>query len=346
MRALPFLLTFAVPASVVAGFWLGGWWTFLTVVQNYGVLPLLDHLVGPDETDVPALREGEIGNAFTFRAIVVAAVPVQVALIIWAGFKVTSGNLNAIEIAGLTVSVGRASGIAITAAHELLHQRKFERLLSRILMGAVTYTHFCLEHLHGHHVLVGTPADPASARLGESLYRFVLRVVLSGVRESWRREAARMRRRRQAAYGPNNRMVRYAFFVLVIYAAAAAVWGWGGVTFLAAQSAIGIFMLETINYLEHYGLYRRETAPGVYEPVAARHSWDSGYRLSNWSVFNLGRHADHHLHVGRRYPILRRPAEAARLPTGYAGIFLLALAPPLWRRVMDPRALAAAPRSA
>ena len=345
MRALPFLLTFAVPASVVAGFWLGGWWTFLTIVQNYGVLPILDHLVGPDETDMPAHREGEIGNAIAFRAIAMAAVPVQVALIVWAGFKVTSGNLSAIEIVGLTASVGLASGIAITAAHELLHQRKFERLLSRILMGAVTYTHFCLEHLHGHHVFVGTPNDPASAHLGESLYRFVARVVLGGVRDSWRREGARMRRRGQTVYGPNNRMVRYAFFVLVIYAAAAVVWGWGGVAFLAAQSAIGVFLLETINYLEHYGLHRRESAPGEYEPMAAHHSWDSGYRLSDWSIFNLGRHADHHLHAGRRYPILRRPAEAARLPTGYGGIFLLAMVPPLWRRVMDPRARAAAPQA-
>ena len=114
-----------------------------------------------------------------------------------------------------------------------------------------------------------------------------------------------------------------------------------GVAFLAAQSAIGIFLLETINYFEHYGLHRRESAPGEYEPVAARHSWDSGYRLSNWSIFNLGRHADHHLHAGRRYRILRRPAKAAPLPTGYAGVFLLAMVPPLWRRVMDPRARAA-----
>lgn len=341
MRALPFLLTFAVPASVVFGFWLGGWWTFLTVVQNYGVLPILDHIVGANESDAPQNREREIGNAFTFRAIAIAVAPVHIALIVWAGFRVTSGDLSAIEIVGLTASVGLASGIAITAAHELLHQRKFERLLSRILMGAVTYTHFCLEHLHGHHIFVGTPADPASARLGESLYRFVPRVVLSGFRDSWRRERVRMRRRGQVAFGPNNRMVRYTFFVVVIYAAAAIIWGWGGVAFLAAQSAIGIFLLETINYLEHYGLHRRESAPGKYEPVAPRHSWDSGYRLSNWSIFNLGRHADHHLHAGRRYPILRRPAEAARLPTGYAGIFLLALVPPLWRRVMDPRARAA-----
>lgn len=345
MRALPFLLTFAVPASVIAGFWLGGWWTFLTVVQNYGILPLLDHLLGPNEADVPARHEGEIGNAFAFRAIAMAVVPVHLGLIVWAGFKVTSGSLSAVEVVGLTASVGLASGIAITAAHELLHQRKFERLLSRILMGAVTYTHFCLEHLHGHHALVGTPADPASARLGESLYRFVLRVVLGGVRGTWRREGARMWRRGQFVYGPNNRMIRYVFFVLVMYAVGAVVWGWGGVAFLAAQSAAGIFLLETINYFEHYGLHRRETAPGDYEAVAARHSWDSGYRLSNWSLFNLGRHSDHHLHAGRRYPILRRPAEAPRLPTGYAGVFLLALVPPLWRRVMDPRALAAAPQA-
>ena len=127
MRALPYLLTFAVPVSVVIGFWLGGWWTFLTVAQNYALLPLLDHLLGPNNSDAPAHREGEMGNAFAFRVIAMAVVPVQIALIVWAGFKVTSGALSNVEIVGLTLSVGLASGIAITAAHELLHQRKFER---------------------------------------------------------------------------------------------------------------------------------------------------------------------------------------------------------------------------
>lgn len=268
MRALPFLLTFAVPASVVAGILLGGWWTFLTLVQNYAILPILDHLVGANDANVPAEREREDGNAFAFRVIAMAVVPVQIAVIVWAGFKVTSGDLSGVEVIGVTASVGLSSGSAITAAHELLHQRRFERLLSRFLMGAVSYTHFCLEHLHGHHISVGTRADPATARLGENLYRFVWRVVRDGVRGTWERECARAVRRGRSVYGPHNRMIRYGLFLVGMYVAAGLVWGWGGILFLAAQGAIGVFMLETINYLEHYGLQRHETSPGQYEQIA------------------------------------------------------------------------------
>ena len=268
MRALPFLLTFAVPASVVAGILLGGWWTFLTLVQNYAILPILDHLVGANDANVPAEREREDGNAFAFRVIAMAVVPVQIAVIVWAGFKVTSGDLSGVEVIGVTASVGLSSGSAITAAHELLHQRRFERLLSRFLMGSVSYTHFCLEHLHGHHISVGTRADPATARLGENLYRFVWRVVRDGVRGTWERECARAVRRGRSVYGPHNRMIRYGLFLVGMYVAAGLVWGWGGILFLAAQGAIGVFMLETINYLEHYGLQRHETSPGQYEQIA------------------------------------------------------------------------------
>lgn len=345
MRTLPYLLTFFLPASVVAGYLLGGWWTFLTPLQGYLLLPLLDHLVGVSDANVPAHREGAAADRVFSRALTAVAVPAHMALVVWAGSKIASGHLSAVETVGLTVSVALASGTATAAAHELLHHGKLERGLAQMLMTLLTYPHFGLEHVQGHHVRAGIPGDPGTARRGEGLYRFVLRAVVDGTTNTYRRELAERRRCGRSALGPRNRLVPYALLTAALYAVLGVFWGWAGLLFLFAQAAISIFLIESINYLEHYGLQRRETALGRHEPFGLEHAWDSSYRLSNWVLFNLGRHSDHHLHGGRRYPVLRHADDGLHHPTGYVGMLLLALVPPLWRRIMDPRAQAVADRA-
>jgi alkane 1-monooxygenase len=232
--------------------------------------------------------------------------------------------------------------IGITFAHELVHRRQpFERALGEMLLAAVSYTHFAIEHVHGHHRHVTTPHDPATARLGESFYRFLPRTFTGSLASAWRLEVERLARRGQGAYSPSNRMLRYGFTQVVLYLSVWVIFGATGAAVFAGQAVVAFSLLEVINYIEHYGLVRKEVAPGEYERVAARHSWDSSYRFSNWLLINLARHADHHCAAAKRYQSLELPADAPQLPAGYATMFLLALVPPLWFKVMNPRAAAA-----
>ncbi len=338
LRALPHLAGFALPLALVAGARLGGAWTFLPLVLLLGVLPVVDWLAGLNlrnaGDDAPDLSENVL-----FRAITWLWVPVQIASIGWAAARVSAGGLPILELAGLTLSTGMIAGtVGITFAHELIHRPgAFERALGEILLATTSYTHFAIEHVYGHHRRVATREDPATARAGESLYRFLPRCVAGSVSSAWRFEIDRIARRGRRPWHPSNRMLRYAATQAVMYGAAAWFWGAPGAAFLGAQAVVAFALLETINYIEHYGLERREVAPGRYERVAASHSWNSSHRVSNWLLINLARHSDHHLIASKRYQVLDHLDEAPQLPAGYGAMFIAAWLPPLWRRLMDPR---------
>ena len=338
-----FWLPYLIPGTVVAGYVGGGGWTFLTAISIYAVIPLADAAIGTDPSNSPhtevADRRRAVSQGLAYKLPAWLAAPVHVALVVWALWVVATGSLTTVELIGFAVSVGLAGGaLGITVAHELMHRRiGSERALAYILMGAASYAHFCIEHVHGHHRHVGTARDPATPRRGESVYAFWPRTILGGARSAWRIEAERQRRRGRPTVNPHNRMVRVGLAQSAVYAAVWAALGWPAVAFFAAQGLIAVLELETVNYLEHYGLVRRETERGRFEPIAVHHSWNSSHRLTGWFLFNLPRHADHHLEEGRRYQQLRHFDDSPQLPTGYAGMTLLALVPPLWRRVMDPR---------
>jgi alkane 1-monooxygenase len=319
VQALPYLLGFVLPPAVVVGAELGGPWVLLPAVLLF-------------------LESALLGNPW-FRPIPWLWLPVQAALLVWGLRAVSGGGLTPLETIGVTLGTGLTTGaIGITFAHELIHRTdRLERLLGEVLLAGVGYTHFAIEHVHGHHRHVATPRDPASARLGEPFYRFVPRSVAGGLLGAWRIEVQRLRRRGRPAWHPSNRMLRYAATQPLLYAVVGWATGPAGMAFLAGQAAVAVFMLEVINYIEHYGLRRREIEPGRYERVRPWHSWDSSHRVSNWILINLARHADHHVVASKRYPMLSSLDRAPQLPAGYGLMFLVALAPPLWRRVMDPR---------
>ena len=260
-----------------------------------------------------------------FRLVTWLWVPVQAALVLWALSLSADEGLTRAEWIGLAVSVGSINGaIGITFAHELVHRAgRVERVLGDVLLALVTYPHFAVEHVYGHHRHVATPADPASARLGEGFYRFWPRTVFGGMRHAW-------------VLKPRT-VARYGVTMAAVYAGVFWWTGPVGVVFFALQSVVAFTLLEAINYVEHYGLQRREVAPGRYERVGPQHSWDSSHRVSNWLLINLARHAEHHLIASRRYPALASRDRAPQLPAGYGTMLLLAFVPPLWRRVMDRR---------
>lgn len=338
LRAAPHLAGFVLPLSLVLGVKLGAAWAFLPVALLLGLLPVLDWLSGLNLENAGEAAP-DLSDNIWFRLVTWLWVPVQYAMLAWALQQVAGGRLTTVELVGLTISTGLIGGtVGITFAHELVHRPgAFELALGEILLASTSYAHFAIEHVYGHHRHVGTRQDPATARAGESLYRFLPRCVLGSLMSAWRFEIDRLARRGLGWMHPANRMLRYAATQVLLYAFITFYWGVAGGVFMAAQAAVAFSLLETINYIEHYGLERLELSPGRYERIMPWHSWNSSHRISNWLLINLARHSDHHLVASKRYQVLDHVDLAPQLPAGYGTMFIAALCPPLWRRMMDPR---------
>jgi len=339
MLVLPFFLVYLLPLAVVVGYLLGGWFNFLTPVWAFVIIPLLDLWVGRNKINPTEEEERVFGDSLDYKLITWLTIPVQVALLFWAAHVVATEPLSLVALIGFTLSAGINGGaLSINVAHELVHKHNaWEKTLGKILLWTVGYTHWWLEHVSGHHARVSTRLDPATARLGESFYRFWPRTVFGSFFSAWSIERRRLERAKKPVWGTSNRILRYIAATLLLAFALWLLWGWRAVAFYVAQSIVAFSLLEAVNYLEHYGLLRREITPGVYERVMPRHSWNASERVTNYFLFNLQRHSDHHAHPARRYQILRHAEEAPQLPSGYAAMVLLVIVPGLWFKIMDPK---------
>jgi len=340
MNILSFSIVYLVPFSVYIGYRLGGVYTFTTPLFIFGIVPLLDFIIGKDTRNPSEAAEKALDADTRYKLLTMLCAPIQLAVVFWGADIVSNGGLSSVEKIGFILSVGISSGVlGINVAHELAHRvnEKAEPSLSKIMLWTVWYVHWSLEHVVGHHRRVATPEDPATARLGESFYAFWPRTVFGGFNSAWEFEAGRMKKQNKPVWSLSNPMAVALFAQTVYIIFIAAIFGGMGVIYIIAQSLIAISLLEIVNYVEHYGLLRKKTAPDKYEPVRPWHSWNSSNWLTNRFLFNLQRHSDHHYRPGRRYQLLRHYDESPQLPTGYAGMILLAIIPRLWRKIMDPR---------
>jgi alkane 1-monooxygenase len=240
------------------------------------------------------------------------------------------------------LSVGMIGSIGITAAHELVHKtQRLSKTFGRLGLANVFYLHFEINHIRGHHVRVGTQEDKSTAWFGESVYHFFFRTVPGCFKLSWELENERLARRGTRLLSFENQMFQFAFLQGLYVAAVWFLGGWSGVGFFILQACISVFMLESVAYIEHYGLLRAKRVDGKYEPMSPTDSWDCYGRFSNYLVFQLQRHADHHSHPTRAFSNLRTAVDAPNLPLGYPLLIGMAMVPTLWRKVMDPRVTAA-----
>ncbi len=305
------------------------------------VIPLTDLLVGLDRENPPDQAIAALEADRYYRWVTYLFLPLQYLGLLWACWLWSGDSLSLFAEIGLALTVGTVAGVGINTAHELGHKREAtERWLARIALAQSCYGHFYIEHNRGHHVRVATPDDPASSRLGESVYRFLPRTVSGSLRSAWRLEQPRFRRRHQSHWSLRNDVLNAWALSLALWGALLLVFGLRILPFLVLQALVGIALLEIVNYLEHYGLLRQREASGRWERVRPGHSWNSNNLATNVLLYHLQRHSDHHANPTRRYQALRDEEAAPVLPTGYAGMIVLALVPPLWRRVMDPRVLA------
>jgi alkane 1-monooxygenase len=210
-------------------------------------------------------------------------------------------------------------------------------------MLLVSYPHFPIVHLRVHHRYVGTPLDPGTSRLNEPLVHFVGRAFVLAWHSGWRVERSRLAGKGLTPWRVDNAILRALALQVALYGVLGAAFGWIGLGLFVGQSAVAIFLALTIDYTQHYGVVRRQTASGRLERLRADHAWTSDH-ASNRSTFNLGLHADHHLKLTQGYSQLVNHDGSLQAPFGYPGLLLLALVPPLWYRVMNTR-LSANPRA-
>jgi alkane 1-monooxygenase len=329
---LPFLAWGLVEATGLSVFW------FFGPVLVFGVFPLLDLAIGTDAANPPDSVIKWLEQDRYYRWCTYAFIPLQYAGLVLACWLWGSGELSTIEGIGLALTTAMVSGVAINTAHELGHKRaSLEKWLSKVALAQSGYGHFFIEHNRGHHVRVATPDDPASSRMGESFYAFIPRTVIGSVRSAWALERARLGRMGKSPLTWHNDILGAWAMTVVLFAVLAIAFGAAVLPYLLVQAVGGFLLLEVVNYLEHYGLLRQKRDDGRYELCRPEHSWNSNNVASNVLLYHLQRHSDHHANPTRRYQALRHVDEAPQLPTGYAGMILLAAIPPLWRRVMDPR---------
>ncbi len=338
-QALPFYLIFLnIPLIAVATVF-GGVWIAITFFYFLVFISLLDRVSGLDEKNLDPLTKE---SALIWYKMVSFIWPfAQFALIYFVLWQLTSTEPAALKSLLIMSALGISSGIGgFVIAHELIHQsNRFERTLGDLLLCMVLYGHFRTEHILVHHRYVATPRDTVTARYNENIYRFFLRIIPHSFMSAWNTEAARLATKNKPYWHKNNPFYLYFALQLLFLILAYFVGGGMGVGLFLLQATIAILLLETTNYMEHYGLCRLHLGNGKYEHVHPRHSWNANNRFTNYLMINLQRHSDHHYKPSRRYPLLQayNETEAPQLPYGYILMGLIAFFPNIWRKIMNPR---------
>ncbi len=337
MKKGAYFFVYLLPITLVISFNMHGWFTFLPVIIFYGLVPLFELLISANHTN-PKNIEARAKTSF-FDWLIYLAVPVQIGVLFYFFYIISVGSYTTFEYVGLTLSMGLMCGVfGINIAHELGHRgSRFERLLAEILLLTSLEMHFMPYHNNGHHFNVATPNDPATARKGELVFTFWFRSQIGSYFQAWSLENKRLKKKGKTAFSFRNKALSYTLIQLAFVAAIYFYYGWLVTTLFVGAAMFGILLLETVNYIEHYGLLRKKNEHNRYERVQHHHSWNSDHPLGRAMLFELSRHSDHHYKASKKYQTLLSLPEAPQMPTGYPGMMLFSLVPPLWFWVMNKR---------
>ncbi|MFN5477205.1 MAG: alkane 1-monooxygenase, partial [Sphingobacteriales bacterium] len=335
-RVVKYLLVLVTPLLVAISLSGHLWTTFLAPAVLFGLLPLMELFTQGSTENLSVVEEEMVKKDARYDLILYALVPVQYSLLAFFLFRVGDGSLSMLETIGIVLSMGMACGIlGINAAHELGHRSTgYEQTMSKMLLLTSLYMHFFIEHNRGHHRHVSTDEDPASARKGEWVYAFYFRTIIGSWLSAWKLEKERLGKKGYSFWSMHNEMLRFQLIQIALLVAIAVIFDVRTMLLFMLAAFIGILLLETVNYIEHYGL-RRLQVNGKYERTMPCHSWNSNHPLGRLMLLELSRHSDHHYQASRKYQILRHFDDSPQMPTGYPGMIILSLFPPLWFYVMD-----------
>ena len=312
---------------------------FALLIYSWIVIPFLEMFMEPDSSNLDAAEEEVAKKDRLYDWILYAIALLQVPLLITFFYSMQDESLSLADRIGRIATMGMLCGtFGINVGHELGHRTtSFERVLAKLSLMTSLYMHFFIEHNRGHHRNVATPEDPSSARYGEPVYRFWYRTIVYSYLSAWKIANREMEKLGLSKWNFKNEMLQahviQVSFLLMVYL----IFGLPAVGYFLIAATMGILLLETVNYIEHYGLSRKKTAEGKYERTMPAHSWNSDHVIGRMMLFELSRHSDHHYLASRKYQVLRHHDNAPQMPTGYPGMMLLTLVPPLWFFVMNKR---------
>lgn len=335
---MKYLLILSLPILAYVAFSTKGWLTYIPLIEAFVLIPLFEFLIPPQSQNISLQEEEKIANHPLYDVIIYTMFPIQMGLLFYYLWGISDPQLSTFDLVGRTLSMGLLCGVlGINVAHELGHRnKKHEQWMAKILLLTSLYMHFFIEHNFGHHKNVGTPEDPSTAKKNESLYAFWLRSIFLGIASAFRIEQKRIERNKNANFFHNQ---VYQFFIIQLGFVFLIFW-FGGITatkHFLFSALIGILLLETVQYIEHYGLRRKKVSDKRYENANPLHSWNSNHILGRLFLFELSRHSDHHFQPHRKYQILKSHPNSPEMPTGYPGMMLLSLIPFAWFKIMNPK---------
>lgn len=339
IKALKYLTPIVFFIGAYISFTSTGWWVWMNMILAWMLIPLLELLFKPDPQNLNVAEEELIRNDSFYDWIIYLVVPLQYFSLYTFLTSLQDPLLSQWDLTGRIAVMGLLCGsFGINVAHELGHRvNKAEQAMAKLLLLTSLYMHFFTEHNKGHHKRVATYEDPSSARKGEWIYFFYLRTIFKGFQSAWHIANEESRKKNGKAFSWKNEMIQFQLiqvgFLLLIYT----FFGGYALSCFLIAALIGILLLETVNYIEHYGLQRKLLENGRYERAMPSHSWNSDHIIGRLILFELSRHSDHHYLASRKYQVLRHHDDAPQMPTGYPGMMLLSLVPPVWFAVMDKR---------
>ena len=334
IRYFKYFSAYLIHSIAAFSIYMGSYYTYTAIFFVFGFIPFIELFTSADKTNLDAAEEAVAEHDKFYDYLLYLLVPVQFGLLLFFLMRLNSGDLATYEIIGMITAYGMACGLAINTAHELGHRdSKIEKIMSKSLLLTSLYMHFFIEHNRGHHLHVATEEDPATSRYGENIYTFYLRSIYRSWLSAWTLEAKRLKKSGKNVISYTNEMIWYHIIQFTLLALIYVTYGFWTMVFFIISASIGILMLETVNYIEHYGLTRKKNGKR-YERTLPIHSWNSSYPIGRMLLLELSRHSDHHYIANRKYQLLRHFDESPQMPTGYPGMMLLALIPFAWFKVM------------
>lgn len=340
MQRLKFLLAFILPVTSIYGFIYDGWHCMVPLVIIFIVFPVLELLLPLDVANLEEKMEADEKNAKFYDWLLYLAVPVYLFTFVYFFVIISNTPFGSLEFWCRVISMGLICGIfGFNIGHELSHRTNspIELFLGQVQLLSVLNLHFIPYHNGGHHRNVGKPTDPSTAAKNEWLFTFWFKSQIGGYIQAWKVENKKTQHQGHSIYSLHNQMVRFTIATLTFLTCLYLLLGQYLFCVYLLVVLISIILLETINYIEHYGLVREQNEKGIYEPVRHHHSWNSDHIFGRALMFNLSRHSDHHYNGSIKYQSLKSLPDTPQMPTGYPGMFVLAFFPPLWFYVMNPR---------
>ena len=336
---LKYLFAYTIPLSTLLAIFSEGILTFATPIYAFIFIPFLEIIMKDYDTKYDEDQKKKRLSNRIFDILLYLNIPFVFILLFFGLNKLTGNSLIIIEKVGIVSSLGILLATnAINVAHELGHRiSRAERTLSKILLIPCLYMHFYLEHNFGHHKNVATPEDPATSKFNQSVYHFWITSVFNQFVNAWKIQKEILKRSEKSFISFQNDMIWYMIIQSAYLYLVFMFFGVYGLFYAVIVGIQSFLFLETINYIEHYGLVRKKLSSGRYERVQTHHSWNSNHIIGRIVLYELTRHSDHHFKSSKKYQILENKKDSPQLPYGYPTSILLALIPPLWFKIINPR---------